>query len=558
MADVNDLDLLREFAERSSEAAFAELARRHVNLVYSVALRFVGHSQDAQDVTQAVFVILARKAAGLRHRNTLTGWLYETTRFTARQHLRTTARRQAREQEAYMQSTLNDSDTERAWRQLAPLLEEGMTRLSENERALLALRFLENKTGAETAALLGINEWAAHKRVSRALEKLRKFFVKRGVATTTALIAGTLAARGVQAAPAGLAKTATAIAIAKGATASGSNLALAKASLKLMAWAKAKMAIAFGAGVLLAAGATTVVVNSINASVDDAAVRLEQQSGRRIVCDRHLIVPGDFVVKDKPLEEALDQLAVEAGGYWTVDYAVYDSERGLQLLLAALREGTELESAGWTNLSARPLRAQMQIQTYRQGGGGMRMGGIAMKDMVAMTVILNREASMRQNEKFQQWVQQHRGQFQNGMFMASGANGEVDGPYSDFRKGIQQAMKDGVAEGVLAPERLLAEDLLAARIGGATPVPATPEAAAQAAKAAHAKWTTIYTLRKSPMDGVGIKLVHAGQKLPLSQFGTNRFSPDNLMQMVEQHHYNLSPEERAAHERAVQALKQKQ
>src|SRR5205809_716758 len=110
MPDLNDIDLMREYAEGHSEPAFASLVQRHINLVYSVALRYVGNSQDAKDVTQAVFIILVQKAASLRHRTTLTGWLYETTRFTARQLLRTRARQQAREQEAYMQSTLNDSN----------------------------------------------------------------------------------------------------------------------------------------------------------------------------------------------------------------------------------------------------------------------------------------------------------------------------------------------------------------------------------------------------------------------------------------------------------------
>jgi len=92
MPDANDIALLQEYLDRNSETAFAGLVHRHINLVYSVALRFTGNSPDAQDVTQAVFIILAQKAASLRRRTTLTGWLYETTRFTARQLLRTRAR----------------------------------------------------------------------------------------------------------------------------------------------------------------------------------------------------------------------------------------------------------------------------------------------------------------------------------------------------------------------------------------------------------------------------------------------------------------------------------
>ena len=260
MADMNDMDLMREYTDRNSEPAFAELVHRHINLVYSVALRGVGNSQDAQDVTQAVFIILARKITSLRQRSTLTGWLYETTRFTARQLLRTRNRQQTREQEAYMQSALNDSDNESVWRQLAPVLEEAMARLNEKERALLALRFYENKSGAEAAALLGIEEQAAHKRTARAVEKMRAFFARRGLGISAGVLIGVISANSVQAAPIGLAKIISAVAIAKGATAGGSTLTLAKGAFKLMAWTKMKTAVIAGAIILLAVGTTTTLV----------------------------------------------------------------------------------------------------------------------------------------------------------------------------------------------------------------------------------------------------------------------------------------------------------
>ncbi|HEY1718366.1 MAG TPA: sigma-70 family RNA polymerase sigma factor [Verrucomicrobiae bacterium] len=205
MPDANDMDLIRQFARDNSEAAFTELVRRHINLVYSVARRCTGNDGDAHDVTQAVFIILARKAAGLREKTLLTGWLYETTRFAAARLLRTNARRHAREQEAYMQSTLNEADTAAIWEKLSPHLETAMGKLNAADRTLLVLRFYENKSGPEAAALLGIREDAAHKRVTRALEKLRKVFMKRGVTLTAAAIAGAVSANSVQAAPAGLA-----------------------------------------------------------------------------------------------------------------------------------------------------------------------------------------------------------------------------------------------------------------------------------------------------------------------------------------------------------------
>lgn len=75
MPDANEMDLVRDYARCHSEPAFAELVRRHINLIYSVALRCTSNVEDAQDVMQAVFIILAQKAAGLRERTVLTGWL---------------------------------------------------------------------------------------------------------------------------------------------------------------------------------------------------------------------------------------------------------------------------------------------------------------------------------------------------------------------------------------------------------------------------------------------------------------------------------------------------
>src|ERR1700690_2887319 len=224
MTDVPDARLLEQFARNGSEEAFAALVRRHIALVHSVALRHTANAQHAQDITQAVFVILARKAGSLGRRTVLPGWLYHTARLTAANLQRAEMSRVRREQEAFMQSQLEEPATDALWRELSPRLDEAMAGLGASERDALVLRYFQNKSMAEVGKFLGLAENTAQKRVSRALEKLRTFFARRGVSSTTAIIAGAISANSVQAAPVALAKAVTAIAISKGTAGIGSTL----------------------------------------------------------------------------------------------------------------------------------------------------------------------------------------------------------------------------------------------------------------------------------------------------------------------------------------------
>ena len=256
---MDDHQLLVRYAAENSEAAFTALVARHIALVYSSALRHAGSAGGAEEITSAVFIILARKAGSLSAKTILPGWLYQTTRLTAANYLRSERRRQQREHEAFMQSTLNENDGARrneteAWRQIAPLLDDALATLRARDRDALVLRFFENKSTREIASALRVAEPAAHKRVTRALEKLRKFFSKRGVTLTATAIAGAVSANSVSAAPVGLAKTISVGALTKGAAAGTSTLFLVKGTMKFMAWTKTKITIAFGALALLVVG----------------------------------------------------------------------------------------------------------------------------------------------------------------------------------------------------------------------------------------------------------------------------------------------------------------
>jgi RNA polymerase sigma factor (sigma-70 family) len=249
----DDSELLRCYATDRSEAAFAELVRRHLSLVYSAALRQVaGDTHLAEDIAQGVFTDLARKAALLADRPVLAGWLYTSTCYAAAKAVRTEQRRRAREQAAHAMQELNSDTTPPVdWNRLRPVIDAAMRDLGGRDREAILLRFFEGRGFADIGTRLQLSENAARMRVERALDKLHGLLARRGITSTAAALGAVLTTQAVTAAPAGLAATVTASALA-GASAAGTTATF----FTLMTTAK----VQFGLGAaMVAVGAFTFV-----------------------------------------------------------------------------------------------------------------------------------------------------------------------------------------------------------------------------------------------------------------------------------------------------------
>jgi RNA polymerase sigma factor (sigma-70 family) len=188
-------------------------------LVYRTALRQVsGDVHKAEEATQAVFILLARKASALTGHANLAGWLYTTTGNVVGNMLRAEWRRKTHEQEAVMNEITNDASTEANWENVRPVLDDALGKLGEKERAAIVLRFFEGRGFSEIGAVLKFSEDAARMRTGRALEKLRGLLMKKGITSTVAALGVMLTTEGVQAAPVGLAPIVVSAALAGGST----------------------------------------------------------------------------------------------------------------------------------------------------------------------------------------------------------------------------------------------------------------------------------------------------------------------------------------------------
>ena len=212
-SQTTDEQLLRDHIAHRDEVSFAQLVRRHVNLVFGTALRILGDRTAAEEVTQNVFITLARKATSIRVGTGLAGWLHRAATLEARLRQRTDLRRQKREDLAAQLGTTMPTP-ESPDPLPFEILDEALLELPEKDRRTLFLRYFENRPFREIANSLGIGEDAAQKRTSRALDALAGILRRRGAATVTATLAAkTLEAAALTIAPAQLATSITSVAL---------------------------------------------------------------------------------------------------------------------------------------------------------------------------------------------------------------------------------------------------------------------------------------------------------------------------------------------------------
>lgn len=259
-ARMNDLDILRRHVTDRDPSAFGELVTRHLDWVYSAALRQVRDPHMADDITQAVFLALSQQARKLAAGVVLEAWLFQVTRRASAMAMRAAGRRRTHERRAAIMNSeeraadMNPQD----WETLAPVLDEVVEKLADADRQSILLRYYQRKSFAEIGQALAIGEPAARKRISRAIEKMRAMLSGRGMAFAAGTLAAGMLSYTSQAAPASTAASVAAVTATPG-LASPTVLSLSRGALKMMPWTNAKIAACAGLLVLAAIGLSIAV-----------------------------------------------------------------------------------------------------------------------------------------------------------------------------------------------------------------------------------------------------------------------------------------------------------
>lgn len=321
---MSDHELLQRYARENSQPAFATLVARHLDLVYSAARRQVRSPQLAEEVAQSVFIELSRGAAKLPATQPLAAWLYVVTRRTAVDALRQESRRLARETAAAEIAAMKTPPE--AWSKVEASIDEAMATLNDTDRSAIILRFFQNLSLREVGESLGISEDTAQKRVSRALDRLRTFFGRRGVAVTAAGLATDLSAAAIHSAPHALATTITS-------SVASATLVTAANTAGVAAMTTAKNSIV---AIVLVLAAGTGIYEATVFARQASEVALQQQQAAALIAQlqRADQQQTTAATRLKSVESQIDSgLAIGLG-----DAALESKLRGWQTSLAQLRD----------------------------------------------------------------------------------------------------------------------------------------------------------------------------------------------------------------------------
>ena len=279
---MNDRELLEQFATKGSHSAFAELVERHVALVHSAARRRLGDDPLVEDVVQQVFVLLARKVGSLGREVVLSGWLYRTAGHVASENLRRERRRRERELAAAQLDLVNAGESETLWQGIGPRLDAAMAGLSPADQDALVLRYFENRGLREIGELFGITDDAAQKRISRALERLRRGMGRECEGIPSGLLGAAVVFGAIQPAPSGMAATVSGAVLASAAGTLATTTTTATVGITTMSTMKTI------AGITAAVGAAAVIavqtgklrsLDEVNTALSQQAAAAEQARG---------------------------------------------------------------------------------------------------------------------------------------------------------------------------------------------------------------------------------------------------------------------------------------
>lgn len=363
----DDAEFLRAHVEQGSESAFAAIVERHKGLVYASALRQTGDPGLAEEITQAVFVVLARKAATLKPGTLLSGWLFRTTRFAASDALKSERRRKHREHEASLMNP-NDQDPHddetSAWQEIAPVLDETLARLGETDRHALLLRFFEQKNLAEVGRALGLSEDGARKRVQRALDKLRLLLGQRGVTVPVVVLATALAANAAPAAP-------MTLLVSGPATAAAATAPLVKGTLALMAWSKTKITVITVATLLL-----------LNSGVVVTVLLLKQARAPQPQLPMAAPGPAPAFSEDELVMTTFIESAPDADGFislfngrdltgWNYNPLVWSASNGVIVARAPLDSRPTVHVMAWAGGEVDDFELRLKVRTIANDNSGV-------------------------------------------------------------------------------------------------------------------------------------------------------------------------------------------